>query len=267
MSEQLGPAKTGVPLPPGNRRTWRVSPPDLMSFISAENRKTALALFDFEPDELENGKLRVDLRAAIKPIEVRHKEAFALTEADYYIGCTSASIEIEFDSDLVESHSTGAAFKVAYKHSETRKRSSTTKIEPSVELSSAIGDVTVSAGSSSYEAGNESVFETSFAYEERDLAAVAAGKSVKWRFDPPSGDKAVRSFLFCNLHLFAICGAAQGRQNGAMSIKPSDISVFGPDRRSFAKTKSILLLFALYRAKRRIFRPRGITVRFEEVLA
>src|SRR5690242_7511852 len=101
---------------------WQITPPDLMTWLSPENRNHAIALFDFEPDILPTGELRLDLRIAFKCVPVRHEGLVA--HADFYIGCTSASVHVEIEHGLLTAYTPDTHLSVNYKETESRTRTS-----------------------------------------------------------------------------------------------------------------------------------------------
>jgi hypothetical protein len=256
------PCDSGDTIPPGMiRRVWRVSPPDLMSWIPRDAQKRSIALFDFEPDILPNGEVRIDLRVAFRCIAVRVQRG--LLHADFYIGCQSAAVRVEVEGSSLTEHTQGAVLSVDYTDRMKRTRNSKMTVEPELQGKLAAGEVKTKLGGVEFEAGSESEFERSFKYDDRVLAAVCLGNGVEWRLDSPSPKLAVRDFLFCNLHLF-VQGKCTGSVKGQITVRPSDITLFDSQRRPLQRANSIILLFKLYRKRKRVFRPQGITVNFLE---
>lgn len=243
-------------------RTWHVNPPALTRWISPDDRDNAIVLMDLEPDVLATGELRLDLRVAFKYIAVRRKKL--LSQADFYIGCTSASVQIDIEGEKINAFTPGKALTVNYKEVERRTRTSKAALEPSGEFKSGAGETKLSIGGISLESGGEAVFESSFAYSERYLEAVNLGSGVIWRLDPPRRKPVVRDFLFCNLHVFVVCTDSSGRSRGRIHVRPSDLRVYGPDRRPYEKAKSLMLLCLLLKTKKLLYRPEGIEVKFSE---
>jgi hypothetical protein len=232
-----------------------------MSWIPRDAQKRSIALFDFEPDILPNGEVRIDLRVAFRCIEVRVQRG--LQHADFYIGCQSAAVRVEVEGSSLTEHTQGAVLSVDYTDRMKRTRNSKMTVEPELEGKLAAGEVKAKLGGAEFEAGSESEFERSFKYDDRVLAAVCLGNGVEWRLDSPSPTLAVRDFLFCNLHLF-VQGKCTGSVRGQITVRPSDITLFDSQRRPLQRANSIILLFKLYRKRKRVFRPQGITVNFLE---
>lgn len=243
-------------------RRWYVTPPELMPWLSSEDRDQSIVLFDFDPDVLETGELRFDLQVAFKCIAV-HRQGW-LDQADFYIASTSASVQIDFEAAQINACTPCMELTVNYTDTKKRTRVSHPAMEPSAEFKSAALEFKVAAGAVSFESGRESIFQSSFAYAEGYLGAVNLGNSVIWRLDPPRRIPVVRDFLFGNLHLYAVCTDNPGASRGQMTVRPSDVRFFGPDRRPYPKAKSFWLLYSLFKARRSIFRPRGIAVKFSE---
>jgi len=230
--------------------------------MSSKDRDRAITLVDFEPDILASGDVRLDLRVAFKYIAVRSKGFIA--HADFYIGCTSASVQLDVEGEEIKEFTQGMELTVNYRDVERRTRDSKACLEPSFEFKVAETEAKVAAGSVSLESGHESVFERSFAFAERFLAAVDTGRSVIWRLDPPTQAQAVRDFLFCNLHLYAVVTSTSGENRGKITVRPADVRFYGPDRRPYSDTTSLLLLYQLWRARRLMFRPHGVEVAFRQ---
>jgi len=242
-------------------RVWRISPPELMTWITADQRDRSIALIDFEPDVLGSGDVRIDMRVAFKCVAIRCKEGLRL--ADFYIGCQSAAIKVEVDEGILSDHTQGTCLSVDYKDSIKRTRNSKVVVAPTLKAKAAGAEIEATCGSVELEAGRESAFERSFKYEDRVLAAVCLGSAVEWRLDSPA-EPAFRSFLFCNLHLF-VRGNFNGKgAAGRISVRPSDLTFFDPHRKPLEQSKSRLLLFKLWRKRRKVFRPQGVVISFRE---
>jgi len=203
----------------------------------------------------------MNLRVAFNAIPVRQETV--LRSADFFIGCCSAEIQMTADQCTFQSYTAAVHLTVAYKASETHTRSSRVVVQPHVSVKSPYGKVEAGVGEICFEAGRESTFETSFSSEERILAPLLVGSTIKWRFDPPNVLNAVRDFLFGNLYLFAVCNY-HGDICGSISVRPSDITFFDPSRRPYGRKRSILMLCKLWIARRKVFCVRGITLQFRE---
>jgi hypothetical protein len=197
-----------------------------------------------------------------KCIEVRHATLF--TDSDFYIGCSSASIHIQIEGGSIDPYTPHTRLTVNYKDTETRSRNSEATLEPSVTVKSSGVEGNVTFGKRSLDAGSQSEFRRSYVGEERRLAPVCTGNGVTWRLDPATQTHAVRDFLFCNLHVFAECRFTGKWRSGSIKVHPSDVTFYDSSRRPWTPTKSLLKWFSLHRAKRKLFRPRGVTVKFSE---
>jgi hypothetical protein len=240
-----------------------VSPPVLMPWLNEDQVDNSLILLDFEPDEVSENGARLNLRVGFNAVSI-YREG-KLNEADYYIGCSSAEIVVRTITGMVGNYSPGVTLSTQYKGTSKATRTCTVTLQPGFKHKVDKNETELSLGSVSLAAGAESVFEYSFASEERVLAPLFAGRSIRWRLDSPLNPSIIRDFIFGNLYLFADCSWPKGPRRGQVAVRTHQVSVFGPNRRMLPWQKAILLRYKLRNCVKAVRARRGFAVDFVEV--
>jgi hypothetical protein len=225
-------------------------PPNIVPWLSNEVRNRNILLLDFDADLEDDETLRIDLNVVFNPIPIRRGR---ITSADYYIGSTGAEISLKAISGTIQQYTTGAKLDVHYSSTTTRLR------KVSLILKTNVG-----FGSINHDATEERSFTSTFASEERYLAPVHMGDTIKWVINLPRGEKAIRDFLIGNLYLFAMCAWSSQSKSGWVSIRPADIRFFDSKRRPLNSMNSLLMWYVLWKQGLKIENSNGFKVHFKE---
>ena len=223
-----------------------------MRWLSPRRRERYIVLLDLEPDFLDEKLLRLDLNIVFNPIAVRRE---MIVEEDYYIGSTGARIVLEVDNGVVRDYTPSQSLDVHYKNITNHKRISKLELKPSIK--------SLSAGSITFEANVERIFEADFSGGERTLIPSFQHNVVIWYLEMPRGEKVVRDFLAGNVRLFGVCEFSS-RISGKIRVRPSDIRFFDSERRPLSKRASIMMRYVLHKRGFKIRGNKGIQVVFRE---
>lgn len=236
--------------------------PNILPFLSEEERNANILLLDFEADREDESTLRLDLNVVFNPVAIRRG---TITRVDYHVGTTGAEITLEARDGSISGYTPPVALTVKYSNSTTLKRKAALKLTPSVKSKGGKKELEVNLGSIDLDSAAERVYAAEFASEERYLATVFTGDAIKWTIALPRGEKVIRDFLIGNLYLFAKCGWAQPPRAGRVVLRTTDFRFFDEHRKPLSAIRSLLMHFALWRKGIRFENKDGFQMDFEEV--
>jgi len=242
-----------------------VDPPLIIPWLSVEERQENILLLDFDADiDPAPHTLRVDLNVVFNPISVRRG---TITHVDYYIGSTGAEIIIEATKGTIHDHTRAAKLDVSYSNSSKIWRKAGLNLAPAVKVKIESKEIESKLGTISRDAADEKLFTATFSSEERFLAPVLIGDTIKWTITLPRGEKVIRDFLIGNLYLFAKCTWKSAIKSGSVSVHPSDVRFFDSNRRPIGSMRSILMQYVLWKRSVKIRNIDGFRITYREVVS
>lgn len=204
-----------------------VEPPHLMRFMTEKQLKENVVLMDIEPDFLDDGTLRIDIKVAFDRMRIPIvPKGERYRKKALYVGSTEAEIFLVVDAGQIIQHTEDQTIKAKYTNTSEYTRTS------QVSLKSDAKGITLGAG-------QKRSFSVSFS-GQRELKALNKTRLVKWVLAMPRGENAVGDFLHEDLHLYGCC-AADHPISGTVRVSLSDISYFGHDKRPLGRLKSLYL--------------------------
>jgi hypothetical protein len=238
-----------------------LSPLLLSERLGRESRERNMIWLDFDADVAEGSAVRIDLNVAFVPCRIRKGVA---TRVDYYVGCTGAVITLDLPRAKVGDHTPSSSLDVEYSTTIERKRRTALSLSP--KLSTEGGDIqqSLEVGSVDRKADSTRTQSFKFASKERELVATVSSVGVMWNIDLPHGEKAVRDFLEGNLYLYANCDWNHAPRAGTVSVRPSDVRFFGPDRKPLSRIKSLFMECSLRMSGRALENRDGFSLEFAE---
>ena len=240
----------------------RVTPPDLLPWLTRTAKQTTVLLLDAETDLVAIDSLRLDLNIVFNPMAIRRG---GVSKVDYFVGSTGAEIFIEATGGKVVDYTGPQELKVEYNNKSTRTRKSSVSLSPEIKAKAKDNEASFKPGELHWEANQDREQTVSFSCSEMTLVPVNIGDSIRWRLDTPRGDKAVRDFLMGNLTLFAECTWPGIRKTGRFGARPSDVRFFNDQRRPLSRRASLLMLFHLWRKGIKPTHDNGFDMHFIEV--
>ena len=238
-----------------------ISPPNLVVWLSREERERNVVLIDLDADMEGTETLRLDVNVIFNPLPVRRG---TLTRVDYYIGSTGAEVSVDASGGKVHGHTPAATLDVNYSNATQSRRKAGLTLKPEMKVKDLSRAAEAKLGSVTRAAGQERVQSAAFASAERVLAPVATDDGVKWTVSLPRGEKAVRDFLIGNLYLFAKCTWAGTTKRGRVAVRPSDVRFFDADRRPLGTAQSLVMQFVLWRLGIKLQNRDGFAMTFRE---
>jgi len=222
-----------------------VDPPILLDSMTMNEQSNCIIALGLRDEAISRLDLRLKLNLVFQSVGV--KQEF-ITQYHYYIGTTGAVIAISAPSGHVVDHSGPTKIQVEVE--------STTGVQTGVEAKSQTAGVSL---------GKSKTSRAKFPTEELLLVPINLQNGVKWHIDNHRGDKAIRDFLLGNVYLQATFRWDNGEKRGTVEARPSDIRFFDDKKRLLLSLRtSILMLFRLYRQKKKLVNPDGILVTFKE---
>lgn len=242
----------------GESVTLVFSPPVLSAWLSEAERDGSVALLEVLGERKTDECLRVNLVIAFQSIPLRVRRLMG--QADFHIGCSSAEVELRVYKGEVRDYSKPQSLSVNYRHKTVLTTERGVVIEPKLSTKKQPGgEASLALGALSWKDNRAREIEAVFSSEERVIQPAWTRDAVKWRIDPPEGSSVVRDFMFGNVFLFGECEWPNEKAHGRITIRPSDISFFGRDRKQLRRRDcGILSLYQIWRRYRHIFRDRGI---------
>lgn len=241
-----------------------VKPPIIIPWLSAKKRKQNVILLDLDADREDDGTLRLDLNVVFNPIAVRRG---TVRRVDYYVGSTGAEISIKATRGTICDHTQAVTLPVNYTNVTKKQRKVALSLIPTVKAKTGSDEIEAQAGSITRDVGDERSFTVTFASEERFLAPVLMGDTIKWVITLPRGEKAIRDFLIGNLYLFAKCAWVKPKKSGYISVRPSDVQFFDPARKPIETWRSLLMSYILWENRIKIENWNGFKIYFEGILS
>lgn len=240
----------------------RISPPNILPWLSAEERRRTVVLFDFDADTECERTLRFTLNVIFRPISI---PVGLVNQRDYYVGSTGADIFVETKDGSILQFTRGATLSVDYSNTTRRQRSSLVSLAPALKTKNGAKELEAKLGSITFGAEQEQVLAAKFSSEERALVAINLGDTIHWSVALPRGERIIRDFLLGNLNLYAVCRWPRDPMRGRISARPSDVRFFDPDRRPLGATQSIVMAFVLWRKGITVQNSDGMYVEFEAI--
>ncbi len=234
---------------------YEIEPLLLTSKIGDHWRSNNIIWLDMQIDKIDNNSLKFYFDVAFNPLSQRRGN---MNRRDYYIGCTGAEIQVEFEDSTILDHTKASTINVDYKNSETLKRSCKLVFHPKSK--------TVDLGEISFDKSTEYTFESSFSCEERTLAPVSHKNGVKWEIAQPKKSSIVRDYLIGNLYLNVVVRSDDLNSNsGKIRVKTSDVLCFGPDKTCLTGRKLLLMQIYLKYHGIKIYNEDGFVINFKKI--
>ena len=108
-----------------------ITPPNIVPWLTDEQRKKNIILLDFDFDIEVNGAYRIDLDVVFNPISVRRGKVLFV---DYYIGSTGAEITLDVSKGLLLYYTESTMLNNDYKNSKKGHRNATLNLSPLLEI-------------------------------------------------------------------------------------------------------------------------------------
>lgn len=229
-----------------------IDPPILTPWLSYEERDKNIVLLDMQADINKSQEIRFDLDIAFNPISIR-RGIITINRKDFFIGCTGAEIFFGINDGKIIKFTEASILNVEYKNISEYTRNTALNLNSETKASI------------KYEKSKKMFFIANFNSEERTLAPIHYGNSIRWDISLPKGEKTIRDFLIGNLYLQATCFCEKEKISGNIKVKPSDITFFGPDKRPLNRKKSIIMNYFLLKNNIKINNRDGIETKFNQV--
>ncbi|MBD9627713.1 hypothetical protein IB279_32655 [Ensifer sp. ENS06] len=209
----------------GSCGTLLVDPPKLARWLNDEERINSIMMLDVEG--MRSGdQVSLLLNVAFKSITVRRR---VLRRADFHIATAGAEVSFSSPHCEIVDYTPPTNLDVSYQRGVgmTAKQFAGTESGLSLEPSNVKLSSTAKSESSLETLANG---QCSFIAVENQLSAIFTVSNVTWRLDPLKGPKAVRDFQQGNLWLKCSLLPGDTEWIARVSLRPSEILVFGPDQ-------------------------------------
>lgn len=239
--------------------TVLVSPPSLAPFLNDEERRKRVVLADLGFEKIADDNIQIEIDIVFSPKTVRRG---VIRKADYYVGSTGAEISIKPQNFGIIEYSKGSEIEVIYE--ETNGTSGEEGFSLTPNLKAKYGDVEGAVSLGSFEAKSTAQRKSTakFSGKERQLETEYANPNLKWIVQLPRAKQIVRDYLQGNLKLFADFSVTKMECVGALELRPSDISFFGPDRQQLGEISSLRMKYVLWKKGHKIHEQAPETLNF-----
>src|SRR5690606_7449591 len=109
---------------------YQIEPFVLASNIGSHWRNRNIVWLDMQIDKEKKHTFRFDIDFAFNTISIRRG---SINRRDYYIGCTGAELEIDFNNSKLLDYTKAATLDVKYTNTKTIKRNSKLVFEPKIK--------------------------------------------------------------------------------------------------------------------------------------
>lgn len=217
----------------------------LTRWLPPKDKDQRIILIDLEPDIVKDNDLHLDLNVAVHPIRLNLRKIGGLVQ--YFIGSSAVLVRVEAENGKIKNYSPEQTINVKYNNSITRKRNSTFKVAPEGSLKYGTVEGSIKGIETSFEAGKDSVFSTSYSGEERRLTVLNTGNELEWELLMPRGEKVISDFFTGNIYLFAVCSWSDPLPaKGKIYVRSTKTTFFDENRQPLGKFNSLMMEITLF---------------------
>ncbi|MFZ0244424.1 hypothetical protein [Candidatus Binatus sp.] len=164
-----------------------------------------------------------------------------LGRGHWYVAATEAEIELRANGATIVAYTKAPAITIQYTVAKTKEKKVDVGVKPEIDIAK---NVTVSIGGVGVKAAGSEEATIAFSDQESPLASVVRGDSIVWQQSMTRGEKAIRDFIFGDLHLSVKCKWKNQDRQGSVGLRTSPM-FFDAKGRMLSKFKSLLIGFVL----------------------